>query len=94
MAVAVKEQRINITLKYDVIDRLKELARQKKIVSMNKFCQEAVEEKLLQFEREQKRKLMEFAAKDPEYLARCREIESDFAQLDGLDTSTRGNEEW
>lgn len=85
-----KEQRINITLEYSVICRLKQLSKEKAIPSMSKFCQEAITEKLMEFDRNQKAKLMEIAAQDPDYISRCQETSQAFAFID----QQRGNEEW
>lgn len=85
-----KEQRINITLTYSVLTRLKQLTKEKAIPSMNKFCQDAINEKLLEFDRQQKAKLMQIAAQDPNYLARCQEIAEEFSYID----QQGGSEEW
>ena len=55
--LALKEQRINILLDKAVVNRLKQLAAEKKVPSMSKFCQEAITEKLYEFEKEQKIKM-------------------------------------
>lgn len=88
--LAVKEQRINITLEKSIVDRIKILASEKKVPSMSKFCQEAITEKLYEFEKEQKLKMMQFAASDPDYLERCNIIQKEFEQID----YPGGTEEW
>ena len=49
--LALKEQRINIYMDINYINQLKELVKEKKIPSMSKFCQEAVQEKLQALEK-------------------------------------------
>ena len=88
--LAVKEQRINITLDRAIVNRLKQLAVEKKVPSMSKFCQEAITEKLHEFEKEQKLKMMQFAAKDPDYQERCRIIQKEFEAIE----YNGGDEEW
>lgn len=88
--LAVKEQRINIMLDRTVVNRLKQLASEKKVPSMSKFCQEAITEKLYEFEKEQKLKMMQFAASDPDYQERCRTIQQEFDAIE----YNGGDEEW
>ena len=91
--LALKEQRINIYMDINYINQLKELVKEKKIPSMSKFCQEAVQEKLQAKERreESNDQLMLEAANDSEFLARCEEIQNDFA---AIDFEGQVNEEW
>ena len=88
--LALKEQRINILLDKAVVNRLKQLAAEKKVPSMSKFCQEAITEKLYEFEKEQKIKMMQFAASDPDYLERCNTIQKEFEAIE----YNGGSEEW
>lgn len=88
--LALKEQRINIMLDRTVVERIKKLAVEKKVPSMSKFCQEAITEKLYEFEKEQKLKMMQFAASDPDYLERCNTIQKEFEAIE----YTGGTEEW
>ena len=88
--LALKEQRINILLDKAVVNRLKQLAAEKKVPSMSKFCQEAITEKLYEFEKEQKIKMMQFAASDPDYLERCNTIQKEFETIE----YNGGSEEW
>lgn len=89
--LALKEQRINIYMDISYINQLKELVKEKKIPSMSKFCQEAVQEKLQALEKQRKDQLMLEAANDSEFLARCEEIQNDFA---AIDFEGQVNEEW
>ncbi len=89
--LALKEQRINIYMDINYINQLKELVKEKKIPSMSKFCQEAVQEKLQSLEKQRKDQLMLEAANDSEFLARCEEIQNDFA---AIDFEGQVNEEW
>lgn len=88
--LVLKEQRINILLNKSVVDRIKQLASEKKVPSMSKFCQEAITEKLYEFEKEQKLKMMQFAASDPDYLERCNTIQKEFEGIE----YTGGTDEW
>ena len=88
--LAIKEQRINIMLEKTVVNRIKQLAAEKKVPSMSKFCQEAITEKLYEFEKEQKIKMMEFAASDPDYIERCNTIQKEFEAIE----YNGGSEEW
>ena len=88
--LALKEQRINILLDKAVVNRLKQLAAEKKVPSMSKFCQEAITENLYEFEKEQKIKMMQFAASDPDYLERCTTIQKEFEVIE----YNGGSEEW
>ena len=88
----LKEQRINIAVSSEVVIKLKQMTGEKLIPSMSKFCQEAINEKLERFEREQKNKLMEFAAQDEDYQERCKTIQAEFAAIDY--SNDGGNEEW
>ena len=89
-ALVLKEQRINIMLEKSVVDRIKQLTAEKKVPSMSKFCQEAITEKLYEFEKEQKLKMMQFAASDPDYLERCNTIQKEFEAIE----YNGGSEEW
>lgn len=80
--LAVKEQRINIYMDIDYIKQMKNLVKAKQISSMSKFCQEAVQEKLAALAKQEKDRLMLEAAHDPEFLARCQEIQDDFTAID------------
>lgn len=49
---------------------------------MNKFSLEAITEKLYELEKEQKIKLMQFAASDSDYLERCDTIQKEFNEIE------------
>lgn len=57
---------------------------------MRSFCTKAISDKITELEKERNIQMMLNAANDPEYLARCKEIQNDFKHLD----YSGGNEEW
>lgn len=89
--LAIKEQRINIYMDITYVNQIKELVKNKQIPSITKFCQEAVQEKLIALEKQQKDQLMLQAMHDPEFVARCEEIQNDFA---AIDAEGQVNDEW
>lgn len=92
MATAViKEQRVNFYMDVCYVEQLKALVKNKTIPSMSKFCQEAVKEKLLELEQQQKILLMQQAETDPDYQERCQDIQKDFA---AIDYEGQVNSEW
>ncbi len=86
----VIKKTINIELTPDIYNKLKTLSNKKIINSMRSFCTKAISDKILELEKERKIKMMLEAASDPEYLARCKEIQDDYRHIDYFG----GKEEW
>ena len=55
-----------------------------------KLLRNQISDKILELEKERKIKMMLEAASDPEYLARCKEIQDDYRHIDYFG----GKEEW
>lgn len=81
---------INIELSPEIYIKLKTLSNEKVIGSMRSFCTSAITDKIIEFEKARKIKMMQEATHDPEYLDRCKEIQQDYKYID----YPGGREEW
>ncbi|GEM_PF-1463040 len=85
-------KKITISLPGNLAERLKKMNEEKKITGISKFCENAIRDGLKAYDRAQKARLMEEALADPDFQARCEEIQRDFAALDYQEREGAG--EW
>ncbi|WP_177562443.1 hypothetical protein [uncultured Phascolarctobacterium sp.] len=85
-------KKITISLPGNLAERLKKMNEEKRINGISKFCENAIRDGLKAYDKAQKARLMEEAVSDPDFQARCEEIQRDFAALDY--SEREGSNEW
>lgn len=75
-------KKITISLPGNLAERLKRMNEDKEISGISKFCENAIKDGLKAYDRAQKMRLMEQAAADPDFRARCEKIQRDFNTID------------
>lgn len=79
---ASNSKKATFALPEPLLIRLKSLANNKKISSVNAAVREAIEDYIVKLEREELRNAMEIAAKDPAFIRDITDTEKDFKHLD------------
>ena len=93
MTTAISERKsIHIQLPIGIYEKLNKLSKNKAIPSMRKFCADVISYQVDEMEKQQKIKLLRKAGNDPEFLARCAEVQEDFKHIDY--PALGGNDEW
>jgi predicted DNA-binding protein len=82
MADSGKLKKVTFAFPDSLLQRLRALADQKRIASVNSVVREAVEEYVTNLERENFRQAMAEAAKDPEFIRDLRETDEAFRHAD------------
>ncbi len=82
MADSARLKKMTVALPASLVDKLRILARSKRVRSANAAVREAVERYIADLEREDFRRAMESAASDPEFLRDIETIEYDFRHAD------------
>lgn len=82
MVETTKLKKVTFALPETLLQRLRTLADQKRIPSVNSVVREAVEEYVTNLEREDFRQAMAEAARDPEFIRDLRETEEAFRHAD------------
>jgi Arc/MetJ-type ribon-helix-helix transcriptional regulator len=77
-----KKDKVTLQLPESLLVKAKALVRSGRYRSLASFIRQSIEEELKRAEREQLRRDLEAASRDPLFLADVREISSDFAQMD------------
>lgn len=92
MRAETLKKNVTISLPINLINKLKHMNDQKQISGIGRFCSDAILKSIEDFDHSQKLKLMEQAAHDPDFIARCEEIQQDFNPIDYPEKT--GNSEW
>lgn len=82
MADSARLKKMTVALPASLVDKLRILARSKRVRSANAAVREAVERYIADLEREDFRRAMESAASDPEFLRDIETVEHDFRHAD------------
>lgn len=82
MADSGKLKKVTFAFPDSLLQRLRTLADQKRITSVNSVVREAVEEYVTNLERESFRQTMAEAARDPEFIRDLRETAEAFSNAD------------
>ncbi|HBK61581.1 MAG TPA: hypothetical protein DDZ84_12460 [Firmicutes bacterium] len=82
MADSARLKKMTVALPSSLVDKLRILARSKRVRSANAAVREAVERYIADLEREDFRRAMESAASDPEFLRDIETVEYDFRHAD------------
>lgn len=92
MRAEALKKNFTISLPINVANKLKNMNDQNEITGISKFCTEAIIQRIEDFDRLKKMNLMKQAANDPDFIARCNEIQRDFAHIDYPEKT--GEVEW
>lgn len=92
MDESVRLRKVTFAIPVWLLEKLRALARDKRIPSANAAVREALEKYVVDLEHEEFRKAMESAAADPEFLRDIKDVESDFRHTDG--ETARMMKEW
>ncbi len=82
MAKGARSRKMTVALPASLVDKLRILARTKRVQSANAAVRETVERYIVDLEREDFRRAMEIAASDPEFLRDVETVEYDFRHAD------------
>jgi len=82
MAKDARSRKMTVALPASLVDKLRILARTKRVQSANAAVRETVERYIVDLEREDFRRAMEIAASDPEFLRDVETVEYDFRHAD------------
>jgi len=82
MADSARLKKMTVALPGPLIDKLRILARSRRVQSANAAVREAVERYIVDLEREDFRRAMEAAASDSEFLCDIETVEYDFRHAD------------
>lgn len=82
MHAGALKKNFTISLPVNVANKLKDMNDQNEIAGISKFCTDAIIQRIEDFDRLKKLTLMQQAAMDPDFIARCNEIQKDFASVD------------
>jgi Arc/MetJ-type ribon-helix-helix transcriptional regulator len=82
MEDSARLKKMTVAIPASLVDKLRILARTKRVQSANAAVREAVERYVADLEREDFRRAMEIAASDPEFLRDVETVEYDFRHAD------------
>lgn len=79
---AQKTVKYTTVLPYDCVEELKEMAKKRRIASVNQGIRQAIERFISEEKKQQYAKEMMEAAQDPDYMARTLQTQEAFAAID------------
>ena len=82
MLATLNSRKATFALPEPLLKKLKLLANNNRVPSVNAAVREAIEEYIVKLEREEFRNAMEEAAKDPDFIRDITDTEKDFRRLD------------
>lgn len=82
MLATLNSRKATFALPETLLKKLKLLANNNRVPSVNAAVREAIEEYIVKLEREEFRNAMEEAAKDPDFIRDITDTEKDFRRLD------------